>query len=251
LGENIAKIQIKIKSLIACALLTVFLLGGTSFAQYISPNYEVDETFFGSGGNLDNASANYKARTAAGELAVGNISSPNYQAYAGFNTTDVILLEVNVNGGIFDLGTLDQSQVKTQTATFSIRNFLSNGYTVEIVGRSPSNSGHELAPMTTAASSSPGTEQFGVNLVANNLPGVGPFGAAPSQLPDSTFGFGTAISPYNTSNSFKYLDGDTVARSDKSTGATLYTLSMIANIDRLTPGGAYGGSLFVRVVPTF
>lgn len=251
MGENILKMAIKTKSLTIAVLLTLFLFGGTGFAQYISPNYEVDETFFGAGGNLDNASTNYKARTAAGELAVGNISSPNFQAYAGFNTTDVILLELNVNGGTFDLGTLDQNQVKTQTATFSIRNYLSNGYTVQVVGRPPSNSGHELASMTTAASSSPGTEQFGLNLVANNLPGVGPFGAAPSQLPDSTFGFGTAASPYNTSNLFKYLDGDTVARSDKSTGATQYTLSMIANIDQFTPGGAYGGSLFVRVVPTF
>lgn len=226
-------------------------MGGSAFAQYTSNNYEVDETFFGSGGNLDNASTNYKARTAAGELAVGNISSPNFQAYAGFNTSDVILLELNVSGGVFDLGTLDQNQVKSQTSTFTVRNYLSNGYTVQIVGRPPSNSGHELAPMSSAGSSSPGTEQFGINLAANNLSGVGPFGAAPSQLPDSTFGYGTAVSPYNTSNLFKYVEGETVAQSTKSSGTTLYTMSMIANVGQLTPGGAYGGTLFVRVVPTF
>ncbi|MDB5161347.1 MAG: exported protein of unknown function [Candidatus Saccharibacteria bacterium] len=224
---------------------------GAAAAQYTSPNYKVNETFFGSGGNLDNQSTNYKAKTAAGELAVGNISSPHFQANAGFNTTDTILLEVNVNGGVFDLGTLSESQVKVQSTTFTVKDYLSTGYTVQMVGRPPSNSGHELTAMSAAASSSPGTEQFGINLAANNLSGVGPFGAVPSQVPDATFGFGYAVSPYDTSNLFKFVEGDTIARSDKSTGTTSYTLSFIENMSRVTPGGSYGTSLFTRVIPTF
>lgn len=231
-----------------CSLL---MLVGVAGAQYTSPNYRVDETFFGAGGNLDNQSANYKAKTAAGELGVGNISSPNFQAQAGFNTTDTILLEVTVNGGVFDLGVLDDGQVKAQSTTFTVRNYLSNGYTVQVLGRPPTNTNHELTAMASAAASSPGTEQFGINLAANNLPGPGPFGAVPAQLPDSTFGFGYAVSPYGTSNLFKYIEGDTVARSDKSTGVTSYTLSFIANVNKVTPGGVYGTSLFTRVVPTF
>jgi hypothetical protein len=105
--------------------------------------------------------------------------------------------------------------------------------------------------MSSSGSSSPGTEQFGINLAANNLSGVGPFGAAPSQVPDSTFGFGHAVSPYDTANLFKFAEGDTVARSDKSTGETLFTVSFIANISRVTPGGSYGGTMFVRVIPTY
>jgi hypothetical protein len=224
---------------------------GVSFAQYASPNYQVDETFFGSGGNLDNASANFKAKTAAGELGVGNLSSPNFQANAGFNTTDRILLEVNVTGGVFDLGVLDTSQAKAQTTTFTVRDFLSSGYTVQIVGHTPQNTNHFLTAISSAAASSPGTEQFGINLSTNNLPGVGPFGANPSQVPDNTFGFGSAVAPYDTSNLFQYIDGDTVAKSDRSTGVTQYTLSMIANVSRVTPGGAYGTSLFIRALPTY
>jgi hypothetical protein len=240
----------KTKILIGLLLTFIFPVG-TSLAQYTSPNYQVDETFFGSGGNLDNASANYKAKTAAGELGVGNVSSPNFQAYPGFNTTDRILLEVNVNGGVFDFGVLDTSQVHARTTTFTIRDYLSSGYTVQMVGTPPRNGSYTLAPMSSAASSNPGTEQFGINLVANNLSGPGPFGAAPSQVPDSTFGFGFAVSPYDTPNLFKYVEGDTVAESDQSTGVTQYTLSMIANVSRTTAGGAFGTSLFVRAVPTY
>jgi hypothetical protein len=245
----------KIKILIVSFFLAAFVMTGVSFAQYTSqyasPHYKVNETFFGSGGNLENSSAHYKAKTAAGELAVGSISSPNFQAHAGFNTTNTILMELNVFGGSFDMGVLDENQVKTQQTTFTVKDYLSTGYTVQVLGRPPSNSGHELAAMSSPGSSSPGTEQFGLNLAANNLSGVGPFGASPAQVPDSTFGFGFAVSPYDTSNLFKYSEGDTVARSDKSSGITQYTISFISNISRVTPGGSYGGSLFVRVIPTY
>ena len=241
----------KIKTFLGIFLLSLIFPISVATAQYTSTNYKVNETFFGTGGNLDNQSAHYTAKTTTGELAVGNISSPNFQAYAGFNTTNRIVLELNVVGGIFDLGVLDTTQAHATSTTFTVRNYLSNGYTVQLLGATPSNSGHYLANMSTAGASAPGTEQFGINLAANNLSGVGPFGAVPAQLPDSTFGFGVADSPYDTSNVFKYVDGDTIAHSSKSTGITQYTLSMMANINRRTAGGSYGTSLYVRVVPTF
>ncbi len=242
----------KIKTGIKIVLLCL-LFSGVAAADppYTSPNYQVNETFFGTGGDLNNQSAHYQARTAVGELAVGNISSPHFQAYAGFNTSDAILLELNVTGGEFDLGVLDQSQPKVQSTTFSIRDYLSTGYTVQVMGRPPSNSGHELTAIASATASTPGTEQFGVNLAANNISPIGPFGADPAQEPDTTFGFGYAVSPYDTGNLFKFQEGDTVARSDISTGTTVFTLSVLANVSRVTPGGSYGTSLFVRVIPTF
>ncbi len=243
--------MVRQKQILLGILISFIFPLGVSFAQYTSSNYRVDETFFGAGGNLENSSANYKAKTAAGELGVGNISSPNFQAYAGFNTSDRILLELNVAGGTFDLGTLDTAQAAARATTFTVRDFLSDGYTVQIVGKTPRNTNYFLQNMSAAAASSPGNEQFGINLTTNNLPSVGPFGAIPSQVPDSTFGFGYAVSPYDTPNLFKYIDGDTVARSDKSTGVTQYTLSMIANISRVTPGGAFATSLLVRTVPTY
>lgn len=57
-------------------------------AQSSSTNYKVEESFFGTGGELDASSTNYRAKQAAGETAVGNTASTNFQAQAGFNTTD-------------------------------------------------------------------------------------------------------------------------------------------------------------------
>lgn len=178
----------------------------------------------------------------------------SYQAYSGFNTTDRPVLDVAVTGGIFDLGVLSASQARAISTAFTVRSYLSSGYTVQVGGTPPKNNsgpGHALDAVNPAAGSSPGTEQFGINLAANNLSGLGAFGAAPAQVPDTTFGFGVANDDYNTANVFKYLENDTIAHSDSSSGVTQYTMSAIANIKTTTPGGSYGTSLFVRVVPTF
>src|SRR5579871_1176176 len=219
-------------------VLGLTLMPPLAMAQSSSPNYQVNEYIVGGGGELQLQSSHYSARATAGELGVGNISSPNFQANAGFNTTDEPLLEVTVNGGTIDLGTLTKNTVSANTMTFSVRNYLSSGYLVQIGGTPPKNNsgGHALNNMSSAAASSPGTEQFGVNLTTNNLTGPGAFGADPAQIPDSTFGFGAAASGYNTTNQFKYIQGATVAQSTKSSGTTLYTLSIIANISTVTPG---------------
>jgi hypothetical protein len=226
---------------------------GMASAQYVSPSYKVDETFFGAGGELSDISPNYQARVAAGELGIDHTSSANYQTYSGFNTTSEPVLEVAVTGGTFDFGVLSTAQVSAITTTFTVRNYLSSGYTVQIGGTAPKNNGstYTMSNLTSATASSPGTEQFGVNLAANNLTGPGAFGSAPVQIPDTTFGFGVADSNYNTTNLFKYVENDTVAHSNSSSGVTQYTLSSIANISKTTPGGSYGTSLFVNVVPTF
>jgi len=246
----------KINSKILLTLLAVFLtaaLYGQASAQSSSSNYKVNEYLFGSGGELQLNGTAYSARAAAGELGVGNISSPHFQANAGFNTTDEPVLEVTVNGGTIDLGILSKTGVAAGYKTFSVRNYLSSGYVVQILGTPPKNNsgGHALSNMSSPTSSSPGTEQFGINLTANSLTGPGAFGADPQQQPDTTFGFGTAASDYATTNVFKYVEGDTIASSAKSSCTTLYTISAIANISTTTPGGRYGTSLFVNVIPTF
>lgn len=234
---------------VGCSLLLISITTPV-FAQSSSTNYKVEESFFGTGGELDASSTNYKARQSAGELTVGNAASANYQFQGGFNTSDVPLLEFAVNGGTYDLGVLDASAVGSAVASFTIRNYLSSGYVVLVNGAAPSESigGHVLTPMTVAASSTPGTEQFGINLVDNSNPDIG---SNPVQVPDNTFSFGSAMAGYDTANLFKFVDGDIIAFSPKSSGQTNYALSIIANVARGTPAGQYGGRLNVQVVPTF
>lgn len=243
----------KIKNIALLVLFFAVLLPVTVSAQYSSPSYKVEETIFGAGGELDTSSSNYKARATAGELGVGNTASANFQAFAGFNTTNDPMLEVVINGGSFDLGYLDIGSVKATTATFAIRNYLASGYVVRLGGTAPKNinGGYTLAGMAVAGSSTPGSDQFGVNLAANNIAPVGPFGSAPQQLPDNTFGFGTPTTDYGTSNLFKFVENEVIAQSTKSSGVTFYTLSMMVNTSKNATAGYYTTDLYVNVTPTF
>jgi hypothetical protein len=231
-----------------------FLFAPVVTAQYSSTNYKVNETFFGAAGELSAQSASYQAKVSAGELGIDHTSSANFQAYSGFNTTDLPYLEVFVSGGAYDLGYLDIAAVKAITSVFTVRSYLATGYTVRLGGNPPSNRDgghHTLTALGSPSSSSPGTEQFGINLVANNLSPVGPFGAAPSQVPDATFSFGAPTTDYATTNSFKYVENDIIAQSLSSSGVTQYTISAIANANKNTLAGFYSTDLFVNVVPTF
>jgi hypothetical protein len=207
-------------------------------AQSSSPNYRLEESFFGIGGELEASSTNYTSRQSAGETGVGNTSSTNFQANAGFNTTDAPLLEIYVNNTSIDLGVLSPSSATTTTATFYVRVYLASGYEVVTVASPPANeSGDTIDALSVPAASSPGTEQFGINLAANTSPAT--FGADPVQIPDGSFSFGYASPGYDTANVFKYQPGDAIAQSDSSSGRTDYTVSYLYNTNSVSPAGIY------------
>lgn len=227
----------------------VFVLCPLAQAQQSSSsNYQVNEVFFGTGGELNACSSTYCSKQAAGETGVGNTSSSNYQAQGGFNTDRAPYIQFNVTGGSTDLGVLSVGSTATTTGTFNVKTYLAGGYVVKTVSDPPTNTlptQPQLHALSTPTASSMGTEQFGINLVANNTavhPGcVTPatFGAEPVQQPDSTYSFGTVASGYNTCGLFKYVKGDTIAQSSKSTGETDYTISYIFNISNVSAAGEY------------
>ena len=218
------------------------IVGAVSAAPtYTSPSYGVDEVFMGAGGVNDASSASYRARASLGDTAVGNSTSANYQANAGFVTTADPYIEMTATASNTDLGYLNTSTAATTTWTFSLRSYLASGYVVTNASDPPtatSGAGsHALANLTSPTASSPGTEQFGINLVANTSPIT--YGAVPAQIPDNAYSFGQAAAGYDTANLFKYVKGDTVAYSTKTTGQTNYTVSYLYNIANNTPAGQY------------
>ena len=228
-------------SIITIALSLVALPGFLARAYaaptYVSPNYGVDEVFFGAGGVNDANSANYNARASLGDTGVGNSASSLYQLYGGFTTTEVPFLEFVVNAVNVDLGTLTTASASTGTATFTVKAYLASGYVVSTISDPPTNASYTMANMPATASSSPGTEQFGINLRSNTSPNTA--GADPVQLPDASFSFGQVSTGYDTPNQYKYVKNDTIAYSDKSSGITQYTMTYLMNIKSTTPGGIY------------
>lgn len=202
-----------------------------------STNYRVDETFFGSGGELNACSTGpngYCSKQTAGELTVGRTDGTLYRAYAGFNTTDEPFLEFVVTAASIDLGYLDENFASTGSGQFYVRAWQAEGYVVRTVSDPPSNGSHLFTTLAAPAGSSPGTEQFGINLVDNSSPNVG---ANPTQA--NSFSYGQAETNYDTPNQFTYNKGDVIARSTQSSSVTIYTISYLFNISPVTPSGLY------------
>lgn len=207
---------------------------------HTSPSYGVDEVFFGSGGVNDANSASYNARASLGDLGVGNSASANFQAYGGFTTTDEPFIELFVPVTNIDLGYLDVNNATTTSATFRVRTWLADSYVIQNGSNPPTNTapvGNVLSNLAAQTASSPGNEQFGINLVANTLPNA--VGAVPLQLPDGTFSNGQAHANYATANQYRYNKSDIIAYSDTSTSITEYTISYMYNISEGTPAGEY------------
>jgi hypothetical protein len=208
--------------------------------QSSSAHYQVNEVYFGTGGELNACSSSYCSKQSAGEMGVGNTASTNYQAQGGFNTDRTPYIQFIVTGGTTDLGVLTTASAKTATGTFSVKTYLAGGYVVQTASDPPTSSlptHPTIAGLTTPTASSPGTEQFGINLVANTSPTT--YGSNPIQVPSSSFSYGQVSSGYNTANLFKYVKGDTVAFSTRSSGETDYTISYLFNISNVTDAGAY------------
>lgn len=223
----------------------------TVFAQHVSPSYQVEETQFGAGGELDASSPSYKAQSSLGSLGVDPTTGTLYKAYSGFLTPNEPFLEMTVTTSLVNLGTLDTATAKTGTANFSVRAYTNSGYTVTTVSSPPTAAGgFTLSPMTSQGASAAGTEQFGINLRANTSPAT--FGADPSPQPDSSFADGQAATGYSTVNQYKYNTGDVIANSNTSGwGLTIFTISYIANINSITEAGSYSMDHDLVVIPVY
>jgi hypothetical protein len=229
-------------------VLTIFGSFNSAFAiKTTSTHYVVNEYDFGSGGLVNASSASYKANESLGAPFAGDSSSPDYQADAGFITPNEPFLSVVVtsSGLTSALGTLSSGAASTGTATFSVRAYTDSGYVIETMSNPPQNSnGEYLNNLTTPTASSPGSEQFGMNLVTNSTSCTNPapanYGASPVNYPGNAYANGQAGPGYGTCGLYKYNKGDVIAQTmTNGWGQTNYTISYLANISTISRDGVY------------
>lgn len=210
------------------------------------------ETDFNAGSTLESCSGQYCARASIGDLATGSGASTgggkSTASFGAIPTNSDPLLEVIVESGQSNLGVLTTDKTASKTMTVRIRNYLSDGYTLQIVGTPPKYGNHTLSTPATPVAATPGTEQFGINAVLNTSPSIG---ANPLQVPSGQTDFGVVEPAYRTPNLFKYASEDVVARSNSESGRTDYTISMIVNIANSTPAGHYAGDFSAIVTPVY
>lgn len=238
---------------LAFGLLLVFVANSVAFvvsaeAPPTSTNYRFDESSITGGGLIEANSNNFRSSSSLGDTAVGNSASDNFQTESGSQTTDDPALTFIIEDGDATFNDFSATAAATATTSFSIINYTAYGYVVHIAGTAPSNGAHVIDAMgtTTPDSSTPGSEQFGINLVANTSPIS--FGANPDH---GQFGFGSAETNYDTANMYRFVNGEAIASAPKTSGRTLYTISYIVNVDTLTPGGTYIGDQTIIVTGTY
>lgn len=203
------------------------------------------ESEFGNTSGEETCSDNYCT-----QVTVGDDGAANSSTSAAFGTADYSepMLEMIVSSGTSSLGTLTTEHVGAKTMSVQIRNYETGGYMLQIIGDTPSYGGHNLTPMTSRGPSEPGTEQFGINVVANTTPAVG---TNPKAQPSGTEDLGLLTTDYKVANQYKFVSGDTVALTTSNTGGADYIVTMIVNIANNTPAGHYSGDFAAVVVPYF
>ena len=232
------------------AVLVFGALASSSQAQEdttASPNYQVTEPQFGAGSELDTCSNGYCAHATIGNLD-GGADTPSSASFGLIPQDSDPLLEVIVDPGVSYLGVLSTTETAKKTMIVRVRTYLTDGYTLHIYGTPPKYDSHTLSVPTKPTTSTPGTEQFALNVVRNTVPD---FGADPVQVPSDSLSFGEVAPDYQTANLFKYVNGDMIASSAVETGRTDYTVSMIVNISNKTPAGHYSGDYSAIVIPRF
>lgn len=235
------------RSLLACFMLALVVsIPQVAFAvTSSSPNYQITETQFNGSTVTEGCSDNYCAKASIGDMSrtVGKSS-----AAFGAEPEEDPVLEVIIDPGESNLGILTPEHTATKTLIIRVRNNLSEGYIVQIMGDVPKFGEHSIKSSSTPTFSTPGTEFFGMNVVANTTPLIG---ASPAQIPGGQGVFGVAADGYNLANQFKYVSGDVVARSSSSSGRTDYTVSMVVNVSNTTPAGKYTADFSALVIPTY
>ena len=199
-----------------------------------SPHLHIYETEIGGGGLTNEQSAHLQAGEEIGDTATGGSSSTNLTLQSGYYTAADPALSLTIIDSTPSFGTFSAAQASTATSRFSVSNYTSYGYAVQIVGTPPTNGSHTISALTTPDASQVGREQYGINLVANSSPVA--FGADPD---NGLTGLGSAASGYNTPDYYQFNSGDTVASAPKTSGATVFTISYLVNVSSITPGGQY------------
>lgn len=213
-----------------------------------SPNFEATEMQFGVGSTIESCSDEYCAQATIGDIAVGRSEGGTSTAEFGSVTPEVPSLEVIIDPGVTDLGVLSIEETSYKESIIRVRSYLSNGYVLQIIGDPPRYDSHTLAAPSEPTVSTPGVEQFGLNLAANTTPQLG---AEPVQVPSTETSFGFVEEDYASPNLFTFTSGDIVARSLTESGRTEYTLSMIINVAGSTPAGHFVGDYSAVVVPVY
>ncbi|NOR86425.1 MAG: hypothetical protein GQ527_02330 [Bacteroidales bacterium] len=209
-----------------------------------SANYEIFADAFGSGGDSNLSSLNYFMVGSTGEVAMGFAESSSFRLNSGVPSIKrQPSIGITVSPDQISLGMLSSTSVASNSHGISSYSNSKTGYVLKVYGETLTTAATDDidAIGASSAASNPGTEQFGINLVANTVPAVGAAPVLRKAIIDADYG---------TVNQFAFLDGDTMATATKPSNDT-FTASYIANISAGTAAGQYETLITFSVTSNF
>ncbi len=249
---------------VAFAAMLLFVPSVRTYAQTpSSPNYQVPESSFSTGGDVDASSSGFRANASVGELGVGIADSFSYSAQAGLITPNEEFLELVVQTSSVDLGTLLSTTTAIGSGDFYVRTYINGNYVVQTMSPTmTSEAGSTIDPVVTAAIPATNTNQFGINLVENTCPAsvsidtpcVGTFGTNPAPAPSTQFANGEAATGYDTDGFYQYNQNDVIAQSGsvgEAWGRTNFSVSYMVNVNSTLPAGQYEMNHDLVLISTF
>jgi len=143
----------------------------------------------------------------------------------------------NESGGNYtDMGTLSSSHTLTATSQMAAGTNASSGYVITVNGPPMEAGTNVINPLGTPTASVSGSNQFGINLVANNAPNIG-------GNPDGAFANANPMPDYAAPNKFMYQDGSAVASAPNVSLVRRFTVSYIVNAAANLRAGVYTTTL--------
>lgn len=149
-----------------------------------------------------------------------------------------------IAGSVVNLGEGSTTTTATGTSVMAASTNGTTGYSVTVSGATLTSGSNTIDAMTAGGVSSVGSKQFGFNLAAaNTSPSVG------AAVTGS--GIGTATANYSTNNNFRFNSGEVIATATGASNANTFTVGYIANINGVTPAGAYNTVLTYTATANF
>ena len=131
-----------------------------------------------------------------------------------------------------DMGTLTSNDTLVAESQMAVGTNASGGFAITANGTAPSAGTNVINGANAPTISSPGTNQFGINLVANNNPAIG-------DNPQGQWANALAAPDYSLPDKYKYVPGDIVAYSPNVSLMKKFTVSYILNANPSLRAGVY------------
>jgi len=174
-------------------------------------------------------------------LTIGTVVPPYIIFCSGITIPEMNC--ASASGSQINFGVFSKVQANYGTSQFLVATNAQNGYNITITGATLTSGNNIIPALSSLGASTPGTDQFGINLVANSDPAIG------SNIAGDGPGF--IASNYSSPNNFMFSSGDTIASSTIPSDYNRYTISYLVNVMNGQAEGVYATTLSYIAVGNF